>query len=135
MLSNASPEASVDRSYPEMAPLLQQRQRGLRCCYRESRREHPDLAGMLAVELVLAPDGKVKSVSHVPAKSDIKDSVMGACVAATLKEIAFPASRRGREARVVLPLVFRPGGAQLGDAAGREHPIFCGDRRGPGPHS
>lgn len=109
MLSNASPDASVDRSYPELGPALQRALPGLRCCYGEARRARPDLAGQVVVELWLTPDGKAKSVSQARRKSDINDPMLGSCVENILSEVSFPASRRAQPTLVRLPLVFRPG--------------------------
>ena len=102
----------MDRSYPELVPALQKALPGLRCCYTEATRGGGELTGSLVVELGLGPDGRVKSVSQAREKSDIKDPMLGECTAATLREIAFPASRRGQATTVVLPLVFRPGGVR-----------------------
>ncbi|RYE89206.1 MAG: AgmX/PglI C-terminal domain-containing protein, partial [Myxococcales bacterium] len=81
---------------------------GLRCCYAAARQRQPDLAGRLVLALDLDGDGRVKSVSPRGEKSDINDETMTACVVATGRELAFPASRRGRPTRVTLPLLFRP---------------------------
>ena len=109
MLSNAATDASVDRSYPELSPALRRALPGLRCCYTAARKAGRALAGGLVVELRLAPDGKVKSVSQARDKSDINDPMLGSCVETTLSEVSFPASRRGQATVVVLPLVFRAG--------------------------
>jgi hypothetical protein len=109
MLSNAATDASVDRSYPELSPALRRALPGLRCCYTAARKAGRSLAGGLVVELRLAPDGKVKSVSQARDKSDINDPMLGSCVETTLSEVSFPASRRGQATVVVLPLVFRAG--------------------------
>ena len=109
MLSNASPDASVDRSYPELGPALVKVLPGLRCCYGEARRTRPDLAGQVVVELWLTPDGKAKSVSQARRKSDINDPMLGSCVENILSEVSYPASRRAQPTLVRLPLVFRPG--------------------------
>ena len=109
MLSNAATDASVDRSYPELSPALRRALPGLRCCYTAAREAGRALAGGLVVELHLAPDGKVKSVSQARDKSDINDLMLGSCVETTLSEVSFPASRRGQATVVVLPLVFRAG--------------------------
>lgn len=108
MLSNATPDASVDRSYPELGPAVQRRLGGLRCCYAAARQRQPGLAGRVVLALDLDGDGRVKSVSQLREKSDINEETMTACVVATGRELAFSASRRGGPTRVTLPLLFRP---------------------------
>ena len=108
MLSNATPDASVDRSYPELGPAVQRKLGALRCCYAAARQRQPELAGRLVLEVEVEGDGRVKSVAQLREKSDINDETMIACVVATGRELAFTASRRGRPTRVTLPLLFRP---------------------------
>ncbi|MCS6901670.1 MAG: AgmX/PglI C-terminal domain-containing protein [Myxococcales bacterium] len=108
MLSNAAPDPSVDRSYPELGAALQRALPGLRCCYGEAMRAQPGLTGRLVVELQLTPEGKAKSVAQARQKSDITDPMLGSCIENILSKVSFPASRRARPTLVRLPLVFRP---------------------------
>ncbi len=108
-LTNAAPDASVDRGYAELLGALSAAIPGLRCCYTEASGGKA-LAGTVHVEVGVGPEGRVKSVSRRAGKSDINEGMLGACVEATLREVVFPASRRGQPTTLVLPILFGPGG-------------------------
>jgi serine/threonine protein phosphatase PrpC/CRP-like cAMP-binding protein len=115
MMNNATADASFDRSYREIGPTLRRQADRLRCCYDAARQRDPKLEGRLLVSISLDAGGAVKSVSHVPERSDIQDEAMGACVVATVREMTFVASKRGLETAIQFPLVFRPvASARLG---------------------
>jgi TonB family protein len=109
MMNNATADASFDRSYREIGPTMRQKSDRFRCCYDAARQRDPKLEGRLLVSFTLDAAGGVKTVSHVPERSDIQDEAMGACVVATVQEMTFVASKRGLETAIQFPLVFRPG--------------------------
>ncbi len=102
---NASADAGADRTANDITRVIQRHRDRFRCCY--------DVAasgerGSFVLDFVLAPDGKLKSASHDKAHSDVKSDAVGACAIDVLRELSFPASKRGKESAVSYPFGFKP---------------------------
>jgi hypothetical protein len=82
----------------------------VRDCYDKGRKELPDLKGTMTIEIVLDPDGNVRSAKLNAEKSDIKSPAVVSCSVDALKKIKFPPSSRGMETTVNYPFDFRPDG-------------------------
>jgi hypothetical protein len=59
----------------------------VRDCYDKARKELPDLKGTMTIELVLDPEGNVRSAKLNVERSDIKSPAVVDCSVAALKKI------------------------------------------------
>ena len=62
------------------------------------------------VEVVLRPDGSLKSVQAARPVSEFVDDRMEACVQSVVKTLSFAPNSEGKESTVTYPFTFTPGG-------------------------
>jgi hypothetical protein len=110
MLSNATPNASKDRSNEQIKEVMVKNRDLFRLCYEKALSHDKSLRGQYIIKFVLDPKGGVKEAKGDLDRSEIKDSKMDECMAKTLKQLTFPASKRGMESTISYPFGFTPGG-------------------------
>lgn len=77
----------------------------VRYCYNEGLEGDPELAGRVAVQFVIGPEGKV---TRSTAESDMEGEVPE-CIAKAVQGWLFPKPRDGKEVAVSYPFVLEPG--------------------------
>lgn len=124
VMNNATPDASFDRSPKELIDFLASQRDHFRCCYDWAEKQHPGLRGVFVLEVLVAPDGTVKTIRHnkegPPRKEGdatkdepvITDDDMGACALAVAESVVkphkFSPSKKGKESTVNYPYGFKP---------------------------
>lgn len=79
----------------------------IRHCYEESLKKRPQLAGTLAVSVIIGLEGKVTRTCGEP-HSDIMEAKLWSCVIGAINAWKFPKPRGEQQVTVNYPFVFRP---------------------------
>jgi hypothetical protein len=79
-----------------------------RACYDASLPIHPGIEGNLVMRWTIDPKGSVTQVMIDPARSQIMEPTLVACVAGILQQIQFAPSARGFETTAHYPFNFHP---------------------------
>jgi len=97
-----------DRNISDYMAIVQNNRDKFRTCYEASLSAHPGIKGRTMLRFVLSPDGTVKEAGIERSNSDITEADLERCLAATVKKLSFPPSKRGMETTVNYPFHFNP---------------------------
>lgn len=83
------PKAAVDETLKSAQP-------GIQACYEAGLKTKPDLRGVVNVNFVVAPDGKVAHAEALEGDGMLSDASTVDCILGQIKKLEFPAPSGGR---------------------------------------
>src|SRR5690606_22262525 len=104
-LPMSSPPASAGHlSKDEIKKTVQLARPEVGRCYQQGLERDPEMAGTVAVRLVIEGDGSAQHVAPDPGKTTLSDAQVVDCVLAVIKKLRFPEPEAGRGS---VPYAFR----------------------------
>lgn len=92
----ASDAGGSDRLVPIMEAIQKERD-AFRCCFDLWGKAHQGEQAKIALELELAPTGKLIKASFKQAETDLKDAAVEACMSEVAGKMSFPPSPSGKD--------------------------------------
>lgn len=108
----AGPASEGQARHDELTRILQGNRDKFRCCYDVARASRPELKGDYLLEIVLKPDGSIKSVAQREESSMFKDEAMTQCMIQVANILAFPPSTEKKETTIPYRFGFTPSGGR-----------------------
>lgn len=111
--TTAGDQGSTDDCEPgrcleDVSARVNERRAEARACYDEGVKRIPELQGRLIINYEIDPDGTVVDASQSAQDEQITDEEVVACVEDVIRQIKFPASRRGKRTRAFHRYEFNP---------------------------
>ena len=108
VMNNAQTAASVGKSdrFQPLVEAITSKRSLFRCCFDTYAKDNPGAHGKLTLSVKLDPSGKLLEAKTLAAQSELKDPVLGQCVAQTAKSVSFPTSPSGKETLFQYPFTF-----------------------------
>jgi hypothetical protein len=101
----------ADRGITDYQRIIQDNREKFRSCYDAALAKQDGIKGRVTLVWVLDPAGAVRDGAHIdPAASDFQNDMLEKCMAAALKTLTFPPSKRGMDSTVRYPFDFQPKG-------------------------
>lgn len=83
------PKAVIDEKLASAQP-------GIQACYEAALKTKPELRGLVNINFVVAPDGKVAHVETQEAEGSLNDAPTVDCILGQIKKLVFPEPSGGR---------------------------------------
>ena len=108
--SGATPGGGSEpgRSAKDIQTLVVSHRDEARACYDNAVKTHPGIEGNIDIQWTIDPSGSVAMGSVDPARSEITEPSLGACLTSVIKQLRFRASAKGLETHAHYPFNFHP---------------------------
>ena len=98
----------IELDKEDIMEVIQKRQSGITSCYEKELQTNRTLKGKVMVSFTIQVSGEVTDVKVNESKSDLKEKKVTDCMVLILKNLRFPARKKGPPQEINFPFNFKP---------------------------